>query len=80
MKELQRKGYEAKDVMNLKKDATKLDDLEFLKKQTVAGPFATSHDVESYMNSNEEHKSKQDRLYIEVRLQSPRSCQRTRKL
>ena len=53
--------------MNLKKDATKLNDLEFLKKQTIAGPFTTSDDVETYLSCDDELKGKQDRLYVEVR-------------
>ena len=39
MQELQKKGFETKDALNMKKDASKLKDLEYLKSQKVAGPF-----------------------------------------
>ena len=66
MRDLQNKGYKAKDALNLKKGAAKLSDLDFLEKQIVPGPFSTSQNVEALMNSEEEPKKKQDLLYIEV--------------
>ena len=67
MKELEQKGYESKEALNLKKDASKLKDLEFLKNQQIPGPFTSADDVDMYINSELTIKDKQDRLYIEVR-------------
>ena len=67
MRELQAKGFEKQDLLNLKKDSNKLKDLEFLKQQIPPGPFTKREEVESYMAIAEESKIKNDRLYIEVR-------------
>ena len=37
MQDLEKKGYEAKEILNARKDSTKIKDLEFLK--SLGGPF-----------------------------------------
>ena len=51
----------------MKKDASKLKDLEHLKGQEIPGPFTRSKDVQSFSTLNIDDKYKQDRLYIEDR-------------
>ena len=67
MKELEQKGFDAKEALNLKKDASKLKDLEFLKNQDIPGPFSSAEEVDKYLESPKSDKAKQDRLYKEVR-------------
>ena len=67
MKELQKKGFDEKDAMNLKKEASKLSDLEFLKNQTIPGPFTSTDDIDKYMSSSKYQHEQQNRLYVEVR-------------
>ena len=67
MKALEKEGLQAKDALNLKKDASKLKDLEFLKQQQIPGPFTAAADIKTFIESDIEDKIKQDRLYVEVR-------------
>jgi hypothetical protein len=67
MHEMQKKGFQAKDALNMKKDASKLKDLEFLKSQDFPGPFTNSEDVQTYCDMDITENSKQGRLYVEVR-------------
>ena len=67
MKALEKEGLQAKDALNLKKDASKLKDLEFLKHQQIPGPFTAVEDIKTFIESDLEDKKKQDRLYVEVR-------------
>ena len=39
MKELEEKGFSQKDIINTNLERQKLDDLDFLAKQTFPGPF-----------------------------------------
>ena len=63
MKKLQVEGFQQQDILNVKKDANKLKDLEYLKKQTPVRPFTSCQEVEKYMETTPESKSKNDRLY-----------------
>ena len=67
MKDLQKVGFEQQDLLNIKKDASKIKDLEYLKRQNPAGPFTSREEIENFMERVEESKSKNDRLYVEVR-------------
>ena len=67
MKELEKRGFDTKEALNLKKDASKLKDLDFLKTQTIPGPFSSTKDVDMFLESDLTPKEKQDRLYVEVR-------------
>ena len=66
MKELQKKGFDEKDAMNLKKEASKLSDLEFLKNQTIPGPFTSTDEIDKYMSSSKDQHEQQNRLYVEA--------------
>ena len=52
MKALQEKGYNEKELLNLKNEDDKMKDLEFLKKQTIPGPFTTSDEVQSFIDTD----------------------------
>ena len=68
MKALQEKGYTEKELLNLKNEDDKLKDLEFLKKQTIPGPFTTPGEVKSFIDvSTDSNELKNKRMYIEVR-------------
>ena len=68
MKALQEKGYNEKELLNLKNEDDKLKDLEFLKKQTIPGPFTTSDEVQSFIDTAiDDAELKNKRMYIEVR-------------
>ena len=56
----------SKDALNVKKDASKLKDLEYLKQQEIPGPFTTATDVKAFIESDTAEKLKQDWHYIEV--------------
>ena len=49
MKALEKEGLQAKDALNLKKDASKLKDLEFLKQQQIPGPFTAVEDIKTFI-------------------------------
>ena len=61
MKELQKKGFDEKDAMNLKKEASKL------KNQTIPGPFTSTDEIDKYISSSKDQHEQQNRLYVEVR-------------
>jgi len=67
MQKLQAEGFEQQDIINVKKDTSKLKDLEYLKSQNPVGPFTSCQEVENFMETTLESKSKNDRLYREVR-------------
>ena len=67
MKVLEEKGYAAKEIANISKDAKKLEDLEFLKSQVIPGPFTNTDQVSNFMKSCDDEKVKTDRMYKEVR-------------
>ena len=66
MQDLEKQGYDAKEILNAKKDSTKIKDLDFLK--TLGGPFTNKEEVDKYIkNSKFSDKEKNSRLYVEVR-------------
>ena len=68
MKDLEEKGYSEKEILNTKRDETKLKDLDKLKKATPPGPFTKREEVQNYMDDELiDDKIKNDRLYTEVR-------------
>ena len=70
MKNLEKKVYTEKEISNIKKDATKLEDLAFLISADPAhpGPFDRGDQVKSYLdNQSINEKVKNHRLYIEIR-------------
>ena len=67
MKALQEEGYTEKDLLNLKREAQKLADLEFLKTQELPGPFTNGKDVMEFMSYAVDQKTRNTRLYREVR-------------
>ena len=69
MAKLQDKGYSVKEMVNLKVEAQKLEDLEFLTKQKQPGPFTKIDDVNTFMNSEPESISKNNRMYREIQFQ-----------
>lgn len=60
-------GYSKQDSLNRKKEATKYQLLESLKKQAIPGPFTNADEVRSFMLNVPEGKEKNDRLYDEVK-------------
>ena len=67
MQELEEKGYSEKELVNSKKEASKLKDLEFLKSQHIPGPFTSNGEIQAFMTSCVESKEKNNRMYREVR-------------
>lgn len=67
MHEMGEKGFQAKEALNIERDASKLKDLDYLKSQEFPGPLTTSEDVHTFCELDIPEKHKQDRLYIEVR-------------
>ena len=66
MQDLEKQGYDAKDILNAKKDSTKIKDLDFLK--TLGRPFTNKEEVDKYIkNSKFSDKGKNSWLYVEVR-------------
>lgn len=51
MQKLQAEGFEQQDIINVKKDTSKLKDLEYLKSQNPVGPFTSYQEVESFMET-----------------------------
>ena len=49
------------------KEVSKLSDLEFLKNQTILGPFTSTDEIDKYMSSSKDQHEQQNRLYVEVR-------------
>ncbi len=60
MKELEREGFDAKD-------ASKLKDLEYLKKQQLPGPVTSTEELKNLLETDLTETQMQERLYIEVR-------------
>ena len=56
MKALEKEGFQAKDALNVKKDASKLKDLEFLKQQQIPGPFTAVEGIKTFIESDLEDK------------------------
>ena len=67
MEQLRKDGFDDKDLVNLKKDADKLKDLEFLKAQTIPGPFTSKEEVDEFLEREKDEILMNQRLYIEVR-------------
>ena len=57
-------GYSQKEMENLNIEWQKLNDLEFLKKQNIPGPFTSPRDVEKLMRTEPESENEND-YYIE---------------
>ena len=69
MKELEEKGFSQKDIINTNLERQKLDDLDFLAKQTFPGPFTLSGNISKFMETEPESKEKNHRMYRELRFQ-----------
>ena len=52
MKELEKEGYQANDALNVKRDASKRKDLEYLKQQQIPGPFTAAEDIQLFIESD----------------------------
>ena len=52
MNVLKKKGFDAKDALNVKKDATKIKDLEYLKTQEIPGPFTLIDEIDKFIESD----------------------------
>ena len=50
MRALEKKGYSDKEILNTKRDNTKISDLNFLKDQIPAGPFTNKFEIQNYMD------------------------------
>ena len=61
------KGFSEKEVVNLKKESTKYNLLEKLKKESPPGPFVTADDVSEYLKTCVAEEVKNKHLYNEVR-------------
>ena len=66
MKELEEKVFSQKAIINTNLKRQKLDDLDFLAKQTFLGPFTFSGNVRKFMETEPESKEKNHRMYREV--------------
>ena len=60
-------GYENQEFLNLKKETEKYEILEFLKQQTIPGPFTKPAEVQKFDTTVLDSKAKQDRLRKEVK-------------
>ena len=67
MRELEIKGFTAKKVLHFSCESKKLSDLAVLKQQKVPGPFTSSKEIQTFINSCPDSKEKNKRMYIEVR-------------
>ena len=68
MNELKRKGFDAKDKLNVKKDAAKIKDLEYLKTQEIPESFTLNDDIDNFIESDTVSDiDKQSCLYVEAR-------------
>ena len=67
MNELKKKGFDAKDALNVKKDAAKIKDLEYLKTQEIPGPFMINDDIDKFIESDSMSDiDKQNCIHVEV--------------
>ena len=62
-------GFSQKEIISTNIECQKLDDLDFLRKQTNPGPFTTSEAVTSFVENGSEGKEKNKWMYIEARFQ-----------
>ena len=63
-----KKGFEAKDALNVTEDTTKIKDLEYLKTQEIPGPFMLNYDLDKFIESDiVSDIDKQNHWYVEVR-------------
>ena len=69
MREMEQKGFSAKQIVNTKIEGQKLDDLDFLAKQNKPGPLTTSESVGTFMENEPESPAKNERMYREIRFQ-----------
>ena len=67
------KRFTEKDIINLKLENQKLKDLEFWRSQTPPGPFTKPEDITSFIEDIPETKDKNNRMFIEIKLQKNRS-------
>ena len=67
MIKLQKDSYALKEAETTKRAATILKDTQFLKRQSIPGPFTSVDDIDEYKDSCPDSKEKNTRLYIEVR-------------
>ena len=67
MEQLRKDGFDDKDLVNLKKDADQLKVLEFLKAQTIPGPFTSKEEVDEFLEREKDEILMNQRLYIEVK-------------
>ena len=67
MREMEQKGFSAKQIVNTKIEGQKLDDLDFLAKQNKPGPLTTSESVGTFMENEPESPAKNERMYSEIR-------------
>ena len=62
MKALAEEGYSQKEMENLNIEQQKGNDFEFLKKESIPGPFTSSDDVKKFMTTKPESKNKSKQL------------------
>ena len=63
MVELEKEGFQAKDAMNVKKDASKLERSWILERAADTWTFYCSHRHDTFIESDIAEEIKQDRLY-----------------
>lgn len=69
MHEMEKAGYSKNENKCNTVEKTKLEDLDYLQKQSIPGPLTTSEKVTEYMESEPESKEKNERMYKEIRFQ-----------
>ena len=62
-----KKCFTENDMLNLKLEYQKLEDLEFLRTQIPPGPFTKKEEVIDFMEVIPESKEKNLRMYKEIR-------------
>ena len=67
LKKQQAEGYSAHELINTKNESTKYDCLDYLKSQTIPGPFTTAVQVHKYMNCCPESKANNEQMKTEVK-------------
>ena len=67
LKKQQPEGYSAQELINTKNESTKYDCLDYLKSQTIPGPFTTAFQVHEYMSCCPESKAKNKRMKMDVK-------------
>ena len=66
MIKLQKDSYALKEAETTKRAATILKDTEFLKRQSILGPFTSVNDVDEFMESCPDSKEKNTRQRSEI--------------